>query len=80
MTPYLADSRGVVGDLGRVQQRLRRDAADVQTGAADLVLLDQADGDAELDGAQRRGVAAASATQDDKVEVLLGHPQSPLRN
>ena len=32
---------GGVGDLGRVQQGLGRDAADVQAGAAELALLDQ---------------------------------------
>ena len=69
---------GVVGDLGGVQQGLGRDAADVQAGAAELVLLDQADGEAQLDGAQRRGVAAASATEDDKVKVLLGQPGNSL--
>ena len=37
-----------VGDLGRVQQRLGGDAAAVQAGAADLVLLDQGDGLAEF--------------------------------
>ena len=69
---------GDVGDLGRVQQRLGRDAADVQAGAAELVLLDQADGEAELAGAQCGGVATASAAEDDKVKVLLGHPATPL--
>ena len=33
---------GVVGDLGGVQQRLRRDASAVQARAAELVLLDEA--------------------------------------
>ena len=37
---------GGVGDLGRVQQRLGGDAADVQAGAAELALLDQADASA----------------------------------
>ena len=35
---------GLVGDLGRVQQRLGRDAADVEAGAAEVALLDQAHG------------------------------------
>ena len=70
---------GVVRDLGGVQQRLGRDAAAVQAGAAQLVLLDQADGEAQLGGAQRRRVPAAAATEDDKVKVLLGHPATPLR-
>ena len=79
-TPNCADSRVTVRDLGRVQQRLGRDAAAVQARAADLVLLDQADGEAELGGAQRGRVAAAAAAEDDEVKVLLGHPATPLRN
>ena len=57
-----------VGDLGRVQQRLGRDAAAVQAGAAELVLLDQGDLHAELGRAQGAGVAAAAAAEDDEVE------------
>ena len=79
MTPNLRGLARVVGDLGRVQQRLGRDAAAVQTRAAELVLLDQGDGEAELDGAQRRRVPSAAAAEDDNVKVLLGQPQSPLR-
>ena len=62
---------GVVGDLGRVQQRLGRDAAVVQAGAADLVLLDQRDRHAELGGAEGAGVAAAAAAEDHDVELGL---------
>ena len=58
---------GLVGDLGRVQQRLGRDAAAVQAGAADLVLLDQRDTLAQLGRAQRAGVAAAAAAENDDV-------------
>ena len=43
---------GAVGDLGGVQQRLGRDAAAVQAGAADLVLLDQRDRQPELGRAE----------------------------
>ena len=67
LTPNVLALAGVVGDLGGVQQRLGRDAAAVQAGAADLVLLDQRDPLAELGGAQRAGVAAAAATEDDDV-------------
>ena len=48
---------GAVGDLGRVQQCLGRDAAEVEAGAAELALLDQRDAHAELGRAQRAGVA-----------------------
>ena len=61
-------ARGV-GDLGGVQQRLGGDAADVQAGAAHLVLLHQADLEAELGGAQGTGVAARPGTEDEHVEV-----------
>ena len=57
----------LVGDLGRVQQGLGGDAAAVQAGAAELVLLDQGDRLAQLGGAQRAGVTAAAAAQDDDV-------------
>jgi hypothetical protein len=63
-----------------VEQGLGRDAPTVQTRATQLVLLDQADGEAQLDGTQRRRVPSAAATEDDNVKVLLGQPQSPLRN
>ncbi len=58
---------GVVGDLAGVEQRLRGDAAAVQTGAADLVLLDQGHGHAQVRRAERAGVTAAAATQDHYV-------------
>ena len=49
----------------------------MQAGAADLALLDEADGEAELARAQCGCVAAAARTQHDKVKVLLGHPATP---
>ena len=62
---------GAVGDLGGVQQRLGRDAADVQAGAAELALLDEPDAQAELGRAQGAGVAARTRPEDEDVEV--GH-------
>ena len=62
---------GAVGDLCRVEQCLGRDAAAVQAGAAELVLVDEDDGHAKLARAERAGVAAAAATEDD--EVCTGH-------
>ena len=55
---------GLVGDLTGVQQGLGGDAAAVQAGAAELVLLDQGDVQTELRPAQRRGVTAATAAED----------------
>ena len=66
-----------VGDMpvggGRLQEFLGRDAADVQAGATDLVVLDhpyvQAGGCAVEGG----GIAARTATDDHDVVVFLGH-------
>ena len=57
-------------DRGRLQQFLGRDAAHVQTGAADAVLLDQRDGETGRGAVERRGVATGTAADDDDVEVL----------
>ncbi len=63
---------GVVGDLGGVQQRLGGDAAPVQAGATELVLLDEGDREAQLGRAQRAGVPAGTPAQDqDVVGVAL---------
>ena len=51
---------GRVGDLGRMQDRLGRNAAAVQAGAAHLVLLDQADAQPELGGPEGAGVTPAA--------------------
>jgi hypothetical protein len=64
---------GRVGDLGRVQQGLGRDATAVQTGAAQLVPLDQGDGQTEFGGPQCRRVAAATTTENhDVVDLTIG--------
>lgn len=55
---------GLVGDLARVQQGLGGDAPSVQAGAADLVLLDQGDVQAQLRPAQGRGVTATTTAED----------------
>ncbi len=63
---------GVVGDLGGVQQRLGGDAAAVQAGTAQLVLLDEGHREAQLGRAQRAGVPAGTPAQDqDVVGVAL---------
>ena len=64
---------GVVGDLGGVQECLRRDAADVQAGAAELVPLDQSDAEPELCCAQGTGIASRARTEDEYVEFGVGH-------
>ena len=66
---------GVLEVLGRLQQRLRRDAADVGAGAARRGLavgarpvVDAGGLEAELRGADRGDVAAGAAADDDDVE------------
>src|SRR5206468_7516987 len=74
---------GGVGDLGGVEQRLGRDAAAVQAGAADLVLLDHDHRQAELRGPERAGVAAATGPEDHQIGGLrlcclaFGHDGAP---
>jgi hypothetical protein len=73
---------GLVGDLGRVQQGLGRDAPPVQAGAPDLVLLDQRDPLPQLARPQRARIAAAAAAEDDDVVAVLtrsGHVCSAPR-
>src|SRR5690606_10705360 len=60
-----------IRDFGGVQEGLRGDTADVEAGAADLVLFDEGHGLAELGVAEGSGVATASRSQDDEVEGLL---------
>ncbi|BAS12825.1 hypothetical protein AHiyo8_11280 [Arthrobacter sp. Hiyo8] len=49
----------------------------MQAGAAELSLLDEANGETKLNGTQSRGVAAAAATEYQDVEFLrsclIGH-------
>ena len=52
-------------DLGGVEQRFGRNAADVQTDAAEArVLLDESDLLALVRGVKRRGVAARTGAED----------------
>ncbi len=68
--PELLRLAGRVGDLGGVQQGLGRDAAHVQAGAADLVLLDQRHAQPELGRAQGAGIAPGPCSQDHDVELV----------
>jgi hypothetical protein len=54
----------LVRDLTGVQKRLGGNAAVVQTGAPELVLLDQGDVEPQLRGTQSCCVAAAAAAED----------------
>ena len=62
---------GLLEQLGGVQQRLRRDAADVEAGAAEgRALLDHRDLHAELRRADRADIAAGAGADDDEI---VGH-------
>ena len=70
---------GLLEVLRRLQQRLRRNAADVGAGAAGrrtalvvLPLVDAGGGKAELRGADGGDVAAGAGADDDDVEAVRG--------
>ncbi len=72
----------LVGDLTGVQQGLGGDAPAMQTGAAELVLLHQPDGQPQLRGAEGAGIAPAATAEDDYVEFVacaVGHDASGMR-
>src|SRR4029077_17331798 len=72
--PELGSSgRHPVVQLRRLQQGLGGDAADVEAGAAELVLLDQGDLQTELGSPDRGRIAAHAAAQDHNVEVSPSH-------
>ena len=62
--------------VGGLEQRLGRDAAPVQAGAAEPVALDEAHRQAKLRGANGAHVAHAAA-EDEQVEALLFGHESP---
>ena len=59
-----------------LEQRLGRDAADVEADAAPVLLLDHRHGLAELGGADRGDVATGAGTEDEDIEVRVGHGPS----
>jgi len=61
-----------------MQERLSRNATDMQTGAADFVLLNESNTHAELAGAQRGSIATASAAEYYKVKILFSQSQQLL--
>src|SRR4029453_6171193 len=60
-----------VGDLRGMEERLRRDAAAVEAGAAELVLLDEGHRQTQLAGTQGGGIAAAATPEDHDVVGLV---------
>ena len=65
-----------VRDLGVAQQRLGRDAADVEADPAPVLLLDDPHALAELGRADRRDVASGAGTEDQDIEVGIAHASS----
>ena len=60
--------RDPVVEVGRLQERLGRDAAPVEAGAADLVLVDESHAETELRPAEGGRVAAGAGAEHDEVE------------
>ena len=72
-TPCVGEVRRLVDHRGDVQQRLRRDAADVEADAAERrVALDQHGLQAEVGGAERRRVAAGAGAEHEHVAFDVG--------
>ena len=70
----------LVERVGGMDDRLRRDAADIEAGAAQPPsrrLLDQHDVEAELAGADGGDIAAGAAADDQHLGVDLGHLTPP---
>jgi hypothetical protein len=59
-----------IDHLGRFEERLGRDTAQVETRAADLVLVDERDPETELGRPERGRVAAGARAEYDEVEVV----------
>jgi hypothetical protein len=68
--PELGQVRNLIGEVGDVQERLRRNAPAVQARATHLVGLDDGDPQPTRRGAQCCGVAAGSASEHGDV---VGH-------
>ena len=67
-----AHRRRLVDDLGDVQQRLRRNAADVEADAAERrALVDEQDLLAEVGGAEGGGVAARPGAEHEEVGLEI---------
>ena len=59
--------------VARGEERLARDAADVETGAAEfLVFFDDGGLESELGGADGGDIAARAGADDDDVEFIHG--------
>ena len=62
--------QGVLVDLGGVEEGLRRDAADVEAGAAEgIVLFHEGHLEAELAGLDGGDIATGTGTDYDEIEL-----------
>ncbi len=68
--PELGRAADGAQHLGRLEQLLGRDAAAVQAGAADPLLLDDGDVHPGARAVQRSRVAAGPAAEDHEIEVV----------
>ena len=59
--------------FGGVDDRLGRDAADMEAGSAEPVLLDEHRVEPEFAGADRRDIAAGTAADDQDLAAELAH-------
>src|SRR5262245_23968600 len=67
-----------VKDFGRTQQRLGRDAAPVETDAAEIGTLDDRGSKAELRRADRGHIAARSGADNDDIEGGVSHARARI--
>ena len=78
-TPNSAAPAHRAQDLGGLQQLLGRDAAPVQAGSADALLLDDGDGQTRARAVERGRVPARAAAEDDEIEVVRHLVESSRR-
>ena len=69
-----------MASLGGVDQRFRRDAADVEASPAEPFGFNQDRIEAELAGADRRDIAGGSAADDEDLAAQLVHAAPPSTN
>src|SRR4029077_16794432 len=82
LDPEVAAGAGLVQPGRGLQERLGRDAAEVQAGAAEVfAAFDQRHAHPELSGPDRRDVAAVPAADDDEVELgrVISHDRFLVR-
>ena len=78
----MPNSLGLLGEdvreFGVAQQRLGRDAADVEADSAPVLRFDDRGVQAELRGANSRDISAGAGPEDD--DVIVGHGPYPNRS